>query len=205
LERQRIWRTKIGVLAGAMGTAFVALFFSCAVYLYFSPGPISIVWRDMLIMSAAAVVVIFTGALWSTLLLREIISAFWFTVLIPSALTLIMELLNINHAFLFALLGLYSVAGFFWARRQFLRAQETAWTGGVVTLPGWRAANKSQSTARTHRPLAALFWKELQLYQVSLLGMGCLFILHLGVVLLRKVGHDTVGDLIYQASLKNAS
>jgi hypothetical protein len=37
--------------------------------------------------------------------------------------------------------------------------------------------------------LAALFWKELGLHRIALLGMGCLFLLHLAVVWLRR-GHE---------------
>ena len=53
----------------------------------------------------------------------------------------------------------------------------------------WRQrAAAEQSARREHRPWAALLRKEVQLQQVTLVGMGGLFMLHLGVVVLRKAG-----------------
>src|SRR5207247_9032382 len=57
----------------------------------------------------------------------------------------------------------------------------------------------ARSLIRARRPLAALFWKELQLHQVGLVGMGGLFVLHLGVVALRKLGNVSLGDTLHSA------
>src|SRR5204862_496370 len=141
---------------------------------------------------ATATVLIFSGALWSTLLLRQIIAAFWFTILIPGAILVVTTANDKRAAFMWAAFGLYSIVGFWWGWRQFLSAQETGWTGGVINVAGWRQSRAaSRPVTRTHRPIAALFWKELQLHQVGLLGMAGLFVLHLAVVILRKAGVHT--------------
>lgn len=189
LERVRIWRTKTTLLAGAMATVWGVWCLSCAARIHSGAG-----YSVWLAISGAATVVTLAGGLWTTLLLRQMAAAFWFTFLIPAAIVMVVTLIGGVEVVMFAVLGLYSVAGFVWARREFLRAQEAAWTGDVVSFPGWRsAAGDSPSSIRGSRSLAALFWKELQLHQVGLAGMACLFVLHLGVVFLRL--HD-FGDAI---------
>ncbi len=183
-ERATIWRTKVSVLAAATGSVFLAWFLSCAAF-----GGAGDPWREALGIGAAAAVVTFAGGLWSTLLLRQITAAFWFTLLIPGAILMFTR--DAPKAVIFAALGAYAVAGFWWARRQFLHAQDVAWTGGIISFPAWRGASDSAGSAlRRYRPLAALFWKELQLHQVGLLGMAWLFLVHLGVIWLRKAGAD---------------
>ncbi len=76
-------------------------------------------------------------------------------------------------------------------------AQETGWTGGDISFPGWRSAQAvSRASMRTYRPVAALFWKELQLHQVGLAGIAGLFLLHLGVVILRRAGAHAFSDVV---------
>ena len=100
-------------------------------------------------------------------------------------------------------LCLYAIAGFLWAWRQFARAQEAGWTGGVVTFFHQRSVEAGKrSSSRTQRPFTALIVKELQLHQIGLAGMGGLFVLHLGVVGLRKAGHSMFGELV-QAGLES--
>ena len=89
-------------------------------------------------------------------------------------------------------LGLYAGGALFLSRWQFLRLQDTAWTGGVLSL-GRGQARREPCAVREHRPWTALFRKELQLHQVTLLGIGCLLLLHLGAVALRKAGADALG------------
>ncbi len=203
LERTGIWWTKVLLLAVAMATVFGAW---CLAYTAsFATGAFFItrnmpVWHDLLIVGATIVVVAFSGALWTTLLFRQVVAAFWFTILIPGAILMMVDLCGGTATVMFVAMGIYSVAGFWLAWWQFSHAQETAWTGGVINLPGWRTDNAAaEKSIRTRRPLAALFRKELQLHQLSLMGMGGLFVLHLGVIWLRKVGHATMGDTMRMA------
>jgi hypothetical protein len=192
LERSRIWWTKIKVLAIAMTTVMAAWLvsatcFGFAVVRSFRGIEVA---QHILLTGATATVLIFSGALWSTLLLRQIIAAFWFTILIPGAIALGMNSNEKIAVFLWPVLALYSIGGFLWAWRQFLHAQETGWTGGVINIAGWRSTTAiPRASMRSHRPIAALFWKELQLHQVGLVGMAGLFALHLVVVLIRTAGH----------------
>ncbi|MGO8678308.1 MAG: hypothetical protein ACLQVX_20905 [Limisphaerales bacterium] len=194
LERNQIWRTKTAVLAGAMASVFAAWCLCCMSYMYLHPGMRQASWWEMLTIAGTAAVVTFAGGLWTTLLLRQVSAAFWFTILAPAAIALAIDWLGGSPATVVAALGLYSVLGFFWARRLFFRFQEAGWTGGVILIPGWRSHDAAlQPALRAHRPLAALFWKELQLQQVSLLAIGGLFLLHLAVVEVRRFGHDSLG------------
>jgi hypothetical protein len=197
LERSRIWRTKTAVLAGAMATVFAAWCLSSMTYVYLHPGMWQASWWKMLTIAGTAALVTFAGGLWTTLLLRQVSAAFWFTILAPAAIALAVDWLGGSPATVVAALGLYSVLGFFWARRLFFRFQEAGWTGGVISFPGWRSHDAAlQPALRAHRPLAALFWKELQLQQVSLLAIAWLFLLHLAVVEVRRFGHDSLGNTL---------
>ena len=189
LERARTWWTKVAVLAAAMATIFAIWCLSCAACVQ-RP-----VWGETVTIGGTMAAVTFAGGLWTTLLLRQVTAAFWFTILIPLVILMVIGMNGGTDVMMFVALGLYSVAGFLWAWRQFLRAEETTWTGGVITFPGWRTAHAaSQPSTRKLRPLAALFWKEFQLHQVSLVGIGSLFVLHLGVVALRHAAPEAVGD-----------
>lgn len=192
LERTRIWRTKIVVLAAAMGTVWCAWLLSCAVRAH--PGMGHPFWWETVTIAGTAVLVALTGGLWTTLLLRQVTAAFWFTVLVPATIGITIGMNGGTNVMIFAALGFYSLAGLWLARREFLCVQEAAWTGGIISLPGRRTAEAAgQVAVRLHRPLTALFWKELQLHQIGLAGMACLFVLHLGVVLLRK---QDLGDSV---------
>ena len=191
VERRRIWWTKSGLLAAAMLTVFLAWWASCSVCLRTVSRDFNS--SDTLIVSVVGVVVAFAGGLWTTLLLRQMSGAFWFTILVPA---MIAALLSQARPWLGLLaLGLYAAAGFWWARHQFLGAQDTAWTGGVIAFPGWRGAQTTLG-ARKHRPWTALFWKELQLQQVGLMGMAWLFLMHLGVLGLRRVNYAAFGETL---------
>jgi ABC-type transport system involved in multi-copper enzyme maturation permease subunit/alpha-tubulin suppressor-like RCC1 family protein len=196
LERRRIWWTKTVVLAGAMATVLAAWYLSCAACVYVGPDRTGS--PDMLILVGTAAVVAFTGGLWTTLLLRQGVAAFWFTMLVPGAIMVAIGMNGGENRTILAAMIVYSVAGFLWAWRLFLRAQEVGWTGGIVNLSGWwrAAAAASRPSLRVRRPLAALCWKELQLHQIGLAGMGCLFGLHLGVVALR---HAALGSTMSSA------
>jgi hypothetical protein len=138
------------------------------------------------------------GGLWTTLLLRQMVAAFWMTILIPSAIAMLIDMNDGSDKVLLFGLGLYSVAGFWLAWWQFHRAQEVGWTGGVVALPGWTMAERAgRGASRFRRPLTALVSKEFYLHQFALLGMGLLFVFHLGAVALRGVRPEYVGNTLH--------
>ncbi|MCL5097037.1 MAG: ABC transporter permease [Candidatus Omnitrophica bacterium] len=195
LGRQRLWRTKVAVLTGALVTVFGVWAISCAVCVAVGRGRPD--WLDILPIGGPLVVAIFAGGLWTALLLRQVMAAYWFTLLVPGAIAMVV-LINRGSSWVVAVvLVLYSIAGFWWGRRLFLRAQSVAWTGGTVALPGWRTVSAAPGAAtRVWRPLRALCAKELQLHQVNLMGMAALFLVHLGVLFLRKAGQYTYGEMI---------
>ena len=130
------------------------------------------------------------GALWMTLLLRQVAAAFWLTLLVPMVTAIFVRAIGGNDWVVFTALGLYAAAGLFMARRQFAGLQDTAWTGGIVTLGAGRAVAEGP-TSRARRPWGTLIRKELKLHEFTLAGMAGLFVLHLGVVALRKFGANT--------------
>lgn len=198
LERKRIWWTKVILLAGAMATVFGAWCLSWFTSSFVFVGDHAV--EEMALIGATTTIVVFAGALWTTLLLRQVVAAFWFTILIPGAILMVIDLCHGTPTLMFAAIGFYSIAGFWLAWWQFSRAQEVAWTGGVIDLSAWRSANTSaRPSIRTRRPISALLWKELQLHQMGLMGMCGLFVLHLGVVWLRKIDHADMGNTMRTA------
>ena len=194
VERRRIWRAKSSLLAAAIASVFVAWCLCCWACLHTVSR--SFVSSDAFVFSGAAAVVAFAGGLWTTLLLRQVAAAFWFTILVPGSIGMFMNQRQTWEVLL--ALGVYSAAGIWWARHQFLAAQELSWTGGVVSFPGWRGAQTTLG-ARRYRPWAALFWKELQLHQVGLVGMAWLFLMHVGVVALRRMDSRSFSDAVRMA------
>ena len=185
VARPRIWWTKVAVLSVATGTVLVAWWVSFVAWTF--TGPTASSWEGILLLGIPVSLVLFAGGLWSTLLLRQVAAAFWFTVFVPVGIAAVILALGGTVPWVLGGLSLYSVAGFVLAWKLFRGAQEAMWTGGTVALPGWGSAQAgSLAAGRSSRPIAALLTKELQLQQVGLLGMAALLILHLGVVLTRK-------------------
>jgi hypothetical protein len=130
-------------------------------------------------------------------LFRQIATAFWITFLVPAGLlTIIVFFLPSKLAdkdyvmipLLYSMAVIYIVAGFWLAHRLFHRAQDVAWTGGVISFSTWRyfeARSKSSVSERRWKPVAALLKKEFQLHSISLFGAGALLVLHIGVFFLR--------------------
>lgn len=202
--RRRIWTTKIFVLALAFVSTLWAALAAWTVYfhlhreLQWTAFSFVFHYPEIILLG---MLVLFTGGLWTTLLLRQVSGAFWFTALIPGALAAaIYQVTYYCHrsdtfgdiAVAIALLA-YSAAGFFWARRLFFRAQEIHWTGGNVFFP-WRKNARTQSTsfvfgAPRHR-LLTLVWKEIQFQEASLFITVVLFAGHLATV----VGRLTISN-----------
>ena len=196
VERARVWRTKAGVLAIGMILLLGAWCWSWSAAL--GPRLGAEQRAEMVTFSVVAVAVAFAGGLWTTLVFRQMAAAFWFTLLLPGAIAAITVFADGGESALVAALLAYAVAGFWLARRQFQRVQETGWTGGTVVLGG-RRAGVTRGRRRLWQPLRALVAKELRLQQLGLLGMAGLFALHLAVVALRSAGARTLPGTLLAA------
>jgi ABC-type transport system involved in multi-copper enzyme maturation permease subunit len=192
LERARIWRTKIAVLAVFLAVAFAAWWYSTGLRSILHPELRRM--PELLAFSGVSVATYAAGGVWMTLLLRQIIAAFWLAILIPGGIGIAMEAMGATDRVVLIALGFYSAAAFFLARRQFLHFQDTAWTGGNVTFARRRAI-ATVALRRERGPWRALLRKELALHEVTLAGMAALFVLHLGVMALRKVGIHNFGQM----------
>jgi len=126
---------------------------------------------------------------------RQTVAVVWLVALVPGLLC-VPVLLGLSRfgasdhmveVTLYALLLTYSMGGIAGSWLIFCRAQDAPWSGGAINLPDWMSASISLPAAvpAPRTSLQALMRKEFQLNQVPLLGMGVLFLLHLGVVLLR--------------------
>ena len=223
VERRTIWRTKMTVLAAAAGVILVAYVASYALWLHRAVSAEHAVswamargwsdWGVWVVGSVIAMLIALSGGLWTSLLLRQASAAFWITFLIPLAILMGLSLLvpavvpakwaddeRLGMAFLYALALIYSLGGFWLARRLFYRAQDVAWTGGVINLSRWRyfeGRAEAGASHRRRRPLRALLKKEFQLHSISLFCMGTLLILHILVLLLRALHpHFENGSLL---------
>jgi len=74
-SRRQMWWTKVAVLACAVAVAFGAWFLSCRAF-----GPLGF---QTITFAGLISLVMLAGGLWTTLLLRQVTSAFWFTILMP--------------------------------------------------------------------------------------------------------------------------
>ncbi len=191
VSRLKIWETKIALLAVALlAVAFLWLisFFYSAFYSGQDHGIKD--WLDLFSIVSVTGLVIFSGGLWTVLLLRQVAAAFWFMLLVPGVLLAIVVALFGGEsdaqttAMSVSILGLYSLAGLFFARWLFLRAQDLQWSGGNIEMPELRglARFKSAGAARIWRPRAALWRKEFLLHQSQYVMAFVLAVLHLGVL-----------------------
>ncbi len=144
--------------------------------------------------SALFAFVAVTGALWTTLLLRQVATAFWIAFLTPMGLAMTIALClpekfaDAFEGIFYGVAILYSAFGFWLARRLFYRAQDAAWTGGVINFSRWRyfeGGAESLSVARWRRPMRALCRKEFQLHSIALIGAGALLGMHIAIFFLR--------------------
>jgi len=142
-------------------------------------------------------VVAFSGGLWATLLLRQTANAFWVALLTPIAIVLgVGTILGFSpmsdqaiSIITTAILFCYSIAGFVWARRLFLQAQDAQWTGGNVLFPR-RKKNVEETASFIQLPrnrFLALAWKEIRLHEVSLFIAVVLLAVHLAAVVLHPM------------------
>src|SRR5206468_19266 len=98
LERRRIWRIKIRLLAIAMGVVFLAWCMGWRMFhpmsLFYPDGHRAYIlglmpFEPEALVGLIVVIVAFAGGLWTTLLFRQMVSAFWFCALIPAVIQMI--------------------------------------------------------------------------------------------------------------------
>ncbi|HXT11321.1 MAG TPA: ABC transporter permease subunit [Candidatus Angelobacter sp.] len=150
-------------------------------------------WYSCVGGGALTMLVAVIGGFWTALLFRQIGAALWFSILIPGIILVASEIVgrlfpvNAND-FLVPALLVYAVAGFIWARRLFLKAQDAQWLGGTISMLSLSPAKAQveSDTARGHKPIAALLRKEFQSHQVSLLIAFGLLVLHMATMMIRR-------------------
>jgi ABC-type transport system involved in multi-copper enzyme maturation permease subunit len=197
ISRQKIWDTKIALLAGSL--FIIAVCWSgCGILRLFLLG------RELNLLDLFSGIitfglVVFSGGLWTVLLFRQVAAAFWFTILAPGVVLVIVAVINamtnIQDANFFTglivtCLGIYSLAGFFFARWLFFRAQDVQWSGGNIVMPEMRGLSawlSKTSSLRVFRPRAALIRKEIQLHQSQFVMAFVVLVLHLGVLATRSL------------------
>ena len=198
-ERIRIWTTKLSVLAAAFLIVF--LVWLAAFGIAFLRSNVDTADRqdsyNLFITICLIASATFTGGLWTTLLLRQLAGAFWLTLLVPVTLSGFSGIFlagsesdSLVIAVLSVVIGVYSVAGFFFARWLFFHAQDVGWSGGVIALPEWRwlfARAAGAEAVRKRQPIFALLRKELQLQQGVLTGAVGLLVLHAGIIGFRVI------------------
>ena len=172
--RLETWQLKIGLLALAMATVTVVASFS-----WWLRGHVLIGIRCLPLLAVLA----FAGGLWTTLLFRQTVTAFWFAILVPvllyrAAWPMTVRIPDDGFAIASLLTCCYAVAGYFLARWLFLHAQdmqeqETTDSAAWSFMP---------SFPTPRRPLAALLVKELRLQQGTLVIAVVLVVLHLAAV-----------------------
>jgi hypothetical protein len=213
LSRARTWWTKVSVLALAQ-LIVVSIWCACLStrFAWYRQIP-GTHWQQIAFMVCVFTVVLaaYSGGLWTSLLFRQVAPAFLMALLVPAALFALVVVVSFTaecsdtgeNVILLGVFWAYAIGGFWWARHLFLRAQDVGWTGGTVSLPDWpfsRAQSSASGRRQRRKPIAALFWKELQLHQPIYAIAGALLALHLVIIFIRTAGHES---LVVLASLEN--
>jgi ABC-type transport system involved in multi-copper enzyme maturation permease subunit len=201
VSRRRVWQAKVGVVVAALLLVLAVLVLSYGIRIQALPS------RHILALWTVSALVALAGGLWTTLLFRQVAAALWFTFLVPPVILIATSWLwkncseNVAFVGLSGELLLYSVAGFYLARRLFLRAQDTSWTGGTVALPAWMSfgARARSFAAIRQMPIRALIKKEFQSHHVALLIGAGMLVVHLAVIAVRKMAFDPAhsNDMLY--------
>lgn len=196
MNRPRIWLVKIATLAAAFLSVWLTgvLIDSWQIGVLREHYQFSVAFEFLTLSALAA----FSGGLWTTLLLRQVTGAFWFTLLTPLAIIFGIWAVFPNwivsgksfNTFIVAALILYSVGGFFLAWRLFMRAQDVQWTGGEITLPHRERISKSNAGSRCLGPrhwFSALAWKEFHMHQGTFLIAAIMLVLQATACLIQKI------------------
>jgi ABC-type transport system involved in multi-copper enzyme maturation permease subunit len=212
MERARVWRTKITVLA----VAFLSVWLVAVVSLWsqfclydqlhlatYLKGHIHLTYDSgavgyAVVFLTVSALAVSSGGLWTTLLLRQTAGAFWFTLIIPLAIMFVIEVVvsffpvsdQAADTVTLAVLFIYAVAGFFYARRLFFNVQDLGGAGQDITLLWFKEKTDSSAASVSRRPgrwISASFRKEFQLHQLNFFMAIGVLALHLFSMLIRKV------------------
>jgi hypothetical protein len=196
--RRRVFLLKAVPAGVALLSVWLAFYLSCQ--FRFAGAAATGSLEGWLSAAALVAVVLFSGALWTTLLFRQITASLLVTYLAPMALSVVMSTFSSARvqsgpthastaaipAVLFWVMLAYAMAGFGWARWQLIHAQDTQWTGGMVLLPS--LFGRGRSFARRRGPFASLIGKELRLHQINVLLALVLGLLYWTAMLLCSGG-----------------
>jgi len=194
-KRLRFWRVKAGLLALALLSAWAWFALCCWIgRQHLDPLQFKGLesFAEMAGTSGLLALLAFSGGLWSTLLLRDLTTAFFATVLTPLAIlsgtilcmSAVSDWQGNDWKIVCRLLAIYAVAGFFVAWRLFLGAEDVAWTGGRISLKTGRGRTfrwLSFGFQQKRGPWSALIYKELQLQEIMVILVPLLVLLHLAV------------------------
>ena len=190
LNRSRVWQTKVFVAVCGLLLTFVAADLSFALWQanYSEYQVTSWVlrnggWTGL----AVTLLVLLASGLWTTLLLRQLVAAFWVALLVPLLILALVSGRGGSTEAIELAQGAYALIALWWARRHFLRAQEAAWDGGEVDfLPSYSRRSGNRTNHRSFSPFRALCGKELRSQATGLLGTAGLFLVHLGIAVARR-------------------
>jgi len=207
--RRRFWRIKAGLLALALLSAW-GLFALCwwIGSHHLEPWQLNeaVSFAEMAGVSGLLALLAFSGGLWSTLLLRDVTTAFFATVLIPLGIfcgtILCMACVSgwddIDCMITCWPLAIYAVTGFFMAQLLFLRAEDVAWTGTQISLAtgrGWTFRWLAFGFQQKRGPWSALIFKELQLQEITIILVPLLAVLHLSALAARHFAPQWAAEM----------
>ncbi|HTA30766.1 MAG TPA: hypothetical protein VK731_09775 [Candidatus Cybelea sp.] len=200
--RRATWRLKVGLLGMALSLVVVAAVFACWFQVHSIPPDSAQVshqgidynyyirnfWPKYVTCLVLLAVVAFVGGLWTTILIRQMVAAFWFAILVPlvlyaASLPVLKRLSEDDHVSFFMLgLGVlscgYVATGYYLARWSFLHAQDKQ-AHEATNAATWSFL---PAFATPRWPVMALFVKELRLQQAALSIAVVLALLHLAVL-----------------------
>lgn len=141
--------------------------------------------------TAVVLFVAITGASCTTLLFRQTGAALWFAFLIPVAISILIQWFvpgSSADIVLWIVLILYSVAGFFQARRMFLQAQDSQWLGETISLLSLKSSKPQveSDSPRRLKPVGTLLRKEFQSHQLTLIIAFGVLMFHACSLVVRK-------------------
>jgi hypothetical protein len=207
-ERRRFWRIKTELLALALLSAWGLFILSWRIGGHnldpnssIGLGP----YDDVVLVSGLLALLAFSSGLWTTLLLRDVTTAFFATLIAPTALcaATVLALSQFHNILIgppfLAVMAAYSVAGYLVARRLFLGAEDVAlaWTGGQISLPKIRGLPLrwlAFGFQKKRGPWSALIVKELQLQEATMVVVALLALLHLAALAARHFAPRWLGE-----------
>lgn len=215
VRRGRMFVPKLVLVSVALGSVLVAYWASCFIRLewilgdaewhyWLSPERRALLAEGFrseritaLLLSSALTAAILAGGLWTSLLLRQVLAAFWATLLLPTLLVV----LTVGVCSWFGLptatgptcgvLLLYAVVGVIGSWRLFRCAEDVSSGWGSQYLASLRLSVNPETTAaqpRIGRPVGALIRQEMALQKISLIGAAVLLFVNLLSIGLRRSG-----------------